>query len=86
MTGLAVGRWVHYTSHGTPGGEYTKQCRAALVTEVEAPSVDADHEGRAGLMVCNPTGLFFHSLLAGGCGYDGAEDPKGGTWHWPERV
>ena len=32
----SVGRIVHYTSFGTPGGEYTKQCRAAIVTEVGA--------------------------------------------------
>ena len=30
----SVGRIVHYTSYGTPGGEYTSQCRAAMVTEV----------------------------------------------------
>ncbi|MEU3452164.1 hypothetical protein ABZ671_00775 [Micromonospora sp. NPDC006766] len=29
-----VGRIVHYTSFGTPGGEYRSQCRAAIVTEV----------------------------------------------------
>lgn len=28
-----VGRVVHYVSYGTPGGEYTSQCRAAMVTE-----------------------------------------------------
>lgn len=26
-----VGRIVHYVSYGTPGGEYTSQCRCALV-------------------------------------------------------
>jgi hypothetical protein len=25
-------------------------------------------------------------VAAGGCEYDGSEDPAGGTWHWPERV
>lgn len=29
-----VGRVVHYVSYGTPGGEYTSECRAAMVTEV----------------------------------------------------
>lgn len=29
-----VGRMVHYVSYGTPGGEYTPQCRAAVVVEV----------------------------------------------------
>ncbi len=36
MPAPTVGRIVHYTSFGTPGGEYTKQCRAAIVTEVGA--------------------------------------------------
>jgi hypothetical protein len=30
----SIGRVVHYTSYGTPGGEYSSQCRAAIVTEV----------------------------------------------------
>lgn len=30
----SVGRIVHYTSYGTPKGEYTSECRAAMVTEV----------------------------------------------------
>lgn len=29
-----VGAIVHYVSFGTPGGEYTSQCRAAMVTEI----------------------------------------------------
>lgn len=32
----SIGRTVHYVSFGTPGGEYTSQCRAAIVTEVGA--------------------------------------------------
>jgi hypothetical protein len=32
----SVGRIVHYTSFGTPGGEYTSQCRAAVIAEVGA--------------------------------------------------
>jgi len=32
----SVARIVHYQSFGTPGGEYTPQCRAAIVTEVGA--------------------------------------------------
>lgn len=32
----SVGRIVHYVSFGTPGGEYTSQCRAAVITEVGA--------------------------------------------------
>jgi len=83
MTIPSVGRRVHYVSYGTPGGEYTKQCRAATVSEV--PS-DENSRSVVGLVVLNPTGLFFHSLAAGGCSYDDSEDPRGGTWHWPERV
>jgi hypothetical protein len=79
----SVGRVVHYVSYGTPGGEYTKQCRAATVSEVPA---DENSRSVVGLVVLNPTGLFFHSLGAGGCPYDDAQEPRGGTWHWPERV
>lgn len=80
-----VGSAVHYVSFGTPGGEYTSQCRSATVTEVGAG-------GAVGLAVLNPTGLFFHPLAAGGgCPFDADHnevDPlgKGGSWHWPERA
>lgn len=30
----SIGRIVHYVSYGTPGGEYTSQCRAAIITGV----------------------------------------------------
>lgn len=30
----SIGQLVHYTSFGTPGGEYRPMCRAAVVTEV----------------------------------------------------
>jgi hypothetical protein len=83
-----IGTTVHYVSYGTPGGEYGKRCRAAIVTEVS----DSDPE-HVGLMVANPGGLFFHELAAGGSYY---QDPgtavppphgaDGGSWHWPERV
>lgn len=91
----SVGRIVHYVSHGTPGGEYTSQCRAAVITEVgpwpEGISGADKHNVAVpvGLAVWNPTGMFFHSIADGGCmqsesrgesGYDG------GTWHWPERA
>jgi hypothetical protein len=88
----SVGRVVHYVSYGTPGGEYTSECRAADITEV-----DPHDPTRVGLFVKSPTGLFFQSLADGGCAYDeGALDAArgtpttrsypGGTWHWPERV
>jgi hypothetical protein len=71
---------VHYTSYGTPGGEYTQECRAATVTEVSASDPDL-----VGLAVLNPTGLFFHPLATGGCRH--SDDPAaGGTWHWPEHI
>jgi hypothetical protein len=81
----AVGRIVHYVSHGTPlrsdGSQaFPPQCRAATITEV-----DADDPGRVGLSVQNPTGLFFHPLDAGGCVLDHS-GTLGGSWHWPEPV
>jgi hypothetical protein len=85
MTVPSVGRVVHYVSYGTPGGEFPKACRAAIVSEVDPVLLDQGSDV-VGLVVTNPTGLFFHSLANGGCDYDGSEDPKGGTWHWPERV
>jgi hypothetical protein len=65
-----VGQIVHYTSYGTPNGEYVPECRAAVVA-----AVDGDD---ASLVVLNPTGLFFNK-----CRHD--EEKSGGTWHWPER-
>lgn len=80
------GRIVHYVSYGTPGGEYPSVCRAAIVAEVDAS--DPNH---IGLVAINPTGLFFHPLADGGCRYEHPDNgpdgkPRGGTWHWPERV
>lgn len=76
----SINRLVHYVSYGTPGGEYTSECRAAVITEVSGD--------RVGLAVINPTGLFFHPLAAGGCDYHGGDSGThpGGTWHWPERT
>lgn len=71
----SVGRIVHYTSYGTPGGEFASECRAAVVTEV-----DPEGSYRVGLAVLNPTGSFFNRRVPIG----GAGD--GGTWHWPERI
>ena len=30
---VTVGQVVHYTSFGSPGGEYTSECQAAIVTQ-----------------------------------------------------
>lgn len=70
-----VGRIVHYVSYGTPGGEYSSQCRAAIIAGVPDGSFVA-----VDLVVLNPTGLFFNR-----CEQSEAEH-RGGTWHWPERV
>jgi len=88
----SVGRIVHYVAYGTPGGEFPSGiCRAAVVTEV--PKVDdpdpvgtvreTDGEGNVttiGLCVLNPTGMYFNRETK----YN--EEPKPGTWHWPEKV
>jgi hypothetical protein len=63
----SVGRVVHYVSYGTPGGEYGKECRAAVVTEVQG-----DPAGSVGLCVLNPAGQFFSQAVPY---HDGAETP-----------
>ncbi len=76
----SVGRIVHYVSYGTPGGEYPKTCRAAVVAAVSPESKGPDQE-IVDLVVLNPEGLFFnHSCVHSEAEFDG------GTWHWPERV
>jgi hypothetical protein len=95
----SIGCIVHYVSYGTPDGEYSSQCRAAIVTEVGEFRVPEGQEPPAGtpvsLCVLNPTGQFFSHAVEyheGDKGHDhaGAEIPalsyRGGTWHWPERV
>lgn len=79
MSAPSVGRIVHYQSYGTPGGEFTPECRAAIITEVLNPG-DDDLGDSVGLAVLNPTGIFLNRGIA----HD--EDKAGGTWHWPERV
>lgn len=71
-----VGRIVHYVSYGTPGGEYGKECRAAIVTATYDDPEIVD------LCVLNPSGFFFNI----GVEQDENEDVGGGTWHWPEFV
>lgn len=92
MTQPSVGRIVHYVSYGTPGGEYTSQCRAAVVTGVGEPltypdngeSSDPDNADLADLCVLNPTGMFFQVGLPQD--ERSVHERSGGTWHWPERV
>jgi hypothetical protein len=71
----SVGRVVHYVSYGTPGGEYGRECRAAIVTAV-------DTSWFVDLAVLNPTGMFFDQSVL----LDEGAEPRGGTWHWPERT
>lgn len=79
----SVGRTVHYVSYGTPGGEYTSECRAAIITEVLSEGgTDGITPARVSLAVLNPGGMFFNRNLPE---VDAAEH-LGGTWHWPERV
>lgn len=75
MTQPTVSRIVHYTSYGTPHGEYASVCCAAVVTGVYDDSNAVD------LAVLNRTGMFFN----GGVPFDDDDDRAGGTWHWPER-
>lgn len=87
----SVGRIVHYVSYGTPNGEYTSQCRAAVISEVggypeEISAADKPNIAvPVGLVVFNPTGMFFHPIAEGGC-MQSELGHEGGTWHWPERV
>lgn len=71
-----VGRIVHYVSYGTPGGEYTSQCRAAVVTEVGQAFVPVGGPVPEGtpvsLAVLNPEGMFFNR---GVLYHDGAGNP-----------
>ncbi|MEV0556235.1 hypothetical protein AB0I27_22635 [Streptomyces sp. NPDC050597] len=84
MSKPTVGAIVHYVSYGTPGGEYTKQCRAAIVTAVNGRGIDpgTGEEAEAfdvDLCVLNPIGMFFNQHCMQ---MEHAHD--GGTWHWPE--
>lgn len=67
----SLGATVHYVAYGTPGGEYPKMCRAAIMTVPSARGWD----DLAALCVLNPTGLFFNRDVPRG--FDG------GHWHYP---
>ncbi len=81
----SVGSIVHYVSYGTPGGEYSRECRAAIITEVPAGVASPQ---TIGLCVLNPTGQFFNRTVPFGEGDlpCQANQLTGGTWHWPARV
>lgn len=81
-----IGQIVHYVSYGTPGGEYTSQCRAAIITDVEPSDGDGTLANLNGpesvsMAVLNPTGLFFNSRCRHS---EGARTV--GTWHWAEHI
>lgn len=96
----SVGRAAHYVSFGTPGGEYTSQCRAATITEVGAwitvDSKKADsYSASEGRPIRFAEQWFYADACAltvdnptgqffNTCKHDEGKAP--GTWHWPERV
>ncbi|OKK06410.1 hypothetical protein AMK26_10310 [Streptomyces sp. CB03234] len=57
----AVGRIVHYVSYGTPGGEYGKACRAAIITGVPPAGVGGEDRETLQLAVLSPTGMHFNT-------------------------
>lgn len=75
---------VHYVSYGTPGGEYTSQCRAAIITAVHDkwyPDYAGEGREQVDLFVMNPEGIFLNKNAI-----QDESEKKGGTWHWPESV
>jgi hypothetical protein len=72
----SIGDMVHYTSYGTPHGEYTSQCRAAVVAGIP----DINDTGIIELCVLNPTGIFFHQSTHHDVSLN--KEYRGGTWHW----
>jgi hypothetical protein len=73
----SVGRIVHYVSYGTPKGEFSSTCRAAIIAGVDPPLATLQ---TADLVVFNPTGLFFNKCP------QREDEHVGGSWHWPERT
>lgn len=85
MTLPAIGEIVHYTSYGTPGGEYAQECRAAVVTHNPGQHMLRQEDGELvtlhhvlGLFVMTPTGTHHNEVP-----YSDPADKRGGTWHWP---
>lgn len=78
---------VHYVSFGTPGGEYSSACRAAVITGVQPISEGTRQQAEiecwdyipheVTLFVMNPTGSFFNPA------WQNETNRKGGTWHFP---
>lgn len=68
-----VGRIVHYVARGSADGRFPMVCRLAFVTEV---SPDLNNPSTVGLIVMNPTGLFFHPLETGGAELHTGTDPE----------
>lgn len=84
MSVPAVGRIVHYMSHGSSDGEYASECRAAIITGVhpsEGAGTLADLRGpeEVDLAVFNAAGIHFRQQCRHSEGQRLA-----GTWHWPE--
>lgn len=81
-----VGRIVHYVSYGTPGGEYTSQNRAAIITAVHNDKPVPEHGvPYVDLFVMNPTGVFLNQDVKYDPGNPDGTGRAGGTWHWPDR-
>lgn len=94
----SVGRAVHYTSYGTPGGEYASVCRAATITEVGA-WMQVGTPTPAGGVHPAPRRIVVQEWEADACVLE-VHNPTGlffntchhneqhapGSWHWPERV
>jgi hypothetical protein len=76
----SVGRIVHYVSYGTPGGEYGKECRAAVVTAVR------EQPGEVDLAVLNPEGMFFNREVEhhDGAGKPGDPECPNAAYHGPD--
>lgn len=73
-----VGSIVHYSSYGSPGGEFpAAACRAAIVTEVGDNSI--------GLAVYNPTGMWFNRDVKESAASGNPCHGAPGTWHWPTK-
>lgn len=70
----SVGRIVHYVSYGTPGGEFSKACRAAIVTAVRDGEPVPEHGAPyVDLCVLNPSGVFFDRQI----GFDDGGETAG---------